>query len=70
MKAIIALTRIYEIELDKCPGDDITEKLYSAKQLAYDYFAEEMPEFTQTPKDFASANIINENEILNYYENK
>lgn len=58
MKAIINLTRTYEIEIDNLPGGDLQEQLDSAKQLALDTFAEEMIYFENDINGFVSAKII------------
>jgi hypothetical protein len=58
MTATINLTRTYEIEVDELPGDDLQEKLDSARQLALDTFAEEMLYFESNINDFVSTKII------------
>jgi len=61
-KVIVKLTRVYEfnilditkrIDNEKATDDVIKQE---AERMAYDYMSDEMPEFIDNPRDFASAN--------------
>jgi uncharacterized protein CbrC (UPF0167 family) len=58
MIVTVKISRVYEIDLDQCPGDDIEEKEYSAKKLAVNSFADEMIYFEEGVDNFVSAEII------------
>lgn len=66
----VAFTRIYEIDnslIEAYLSNEgylpiemgKQEKMRAAIAIAEDYFSDEMPEFVENPKDFASVEIIN-----------
>lgn len=63
-KVIVKLTRVYQfnvsdvikrIDDEKATNNAIKQE---AERMAYDYMSDEMPEFIDNPKDFASANTF------------